>query len=66
MTSGLRIMRSPMRFSKTETAARTAGPMLGEHSRDVLRDYGFGADEIAGLERERAIGPAQEMADVHQ
>jgi len=60
----VRVMRSPMRFSKTDAAARTAGPMLGEHSREVLRDYGFGADEIAGLERERAIGAAQEMADV--
>ena len=60
----VRIMRSPMRFSKTETAARTAGPLLGEHSRDVLRDYGFSDDEISALERERVLSASAPTADV--
>ena len=51
----VRVMRSPMRFSSTKTEARVAGPMLGEHSHDVLRDYGFGDDEIASLERAGVI-----------
>jgi crotonobetainyl-CoA:carnitine CoA-transferase CaiB-like acyl-CoA transferase len=60
----VRVMRSPMRFSSTKTAARTAGPMLGEHSHEVLRDYGFGDDEIAALESERVIAAAEATADV--
>ncbi|MCB1739471.1 MAG: CoA transferase, partial [Gammaproteobacteria bacterium] len=32
-------LRSPMRLSQTPTAAPTAAPLLGEHSRAVLRDW---------------------------
>jgi crotonobetainyl-CoA:carnitine CoA-transferase CaiB-like acyl-CoA transferase len=38
--------------------------MLGEHSHEVLRDYGFADDEIAALESERVIAIAEATADV--
>ena len=51
----VRQVGSPMRFSSTKTVMRAAGPLLGEHSREVLGDYGFSGDEIAELERGGAI-----------
>lgn len=32
-----------------------AAPALGQHSREVLRQYGFGDDEIAGMAEDRVI-----------
>jgi formyl-CoA transferase len=54
----VRQVGSPMRFSSTKTVMRAAGPLLGEHSREVLGDYGFSGDEIAELERGGAIASA--------
>jgi crotonobetainyl-CoA:carnitine CoA-transferase CaiB-like acyl-CoA transferase len=34
---------------------RLASPAVGEHSADVLREAGFGADEIATLMEARVI-----------
>jgi crotonobetainyl-CoA:carnitine CoA-transferase CaiB-like acyl-CoA transferase len=39
----------PTRFSRTPATVRRAAPMLGEHDREVLRDVGFGDDEIDAL-----------------
>jgi len=51
----VRQVGSPMRFSLTKTVMRSAGPLLGEHSREVLGDYGFSEGEILELERDGAI-----------
>jgi len=51
----IRQVGSPMRFSSTPTVMRAAGPLLGGHSHEVLRDYGFSDDEIAELEREHVV-----------
>ncbi|MCE2482099.1 MAG: hypothetical protein J4F33_04270 [Alphaproteobacteria bacterium] len=34
---------------------RKPPPLLGEHNRDVLRDYGFCSDDIAKLESAGAV-----------
>jgi len=42
----------PLQQLRTPVGVRdhsTPAPRLGQHSRDVLADYGFGADEIAAL-----------------
>lgn len=40
----------PVQFSTlTEPAQRTVAPKIGEHSREVLGNYGFSADEIESL-----------------
>ncbi|HEV7649783.1 MAG TPA: CoA transferase [Actinophytocola sp.] len=44
-----RMVAPPLRLSATPARVRRAAPLLGEHSRDVLADAGFGADEIDGL-----------------
>jgi crotonobetainyl-CoA:carnitine CoA-transferase CaiB-like acyl-CoA transferase len=45
----------PVKFSETPGKVRTGAPVYGEHTQEVLRDYGFGDDEIAALEQEGAV-----------
>jgi len=46
----IRTLAQPMRFSATPPDYRSAPPLLGQHSHEVLADAGFSAEEIAGLE----------------
>ncbi len=39
----------PVKFSETPAAVRRPAPLLGQHTREVLAEYGFAADEIAEL-----------------
>src|SRR5882757_9366751 len=45
----------PVKFSATPGKVRRGAPLFGEHTRDVLAEYGFGDDEIAALEQEGAV-----------
>jgi crotonobetainyl-CoA:carnitine CoA-transferase CaiB-like acyl-CoA transferase len=42
-------VRSPMRLSETPTRMVRAGPLLGEHSAEVLSELGYSSDEIGKL-----------------
>ncbi len=49
----------PVKLSRTPGAVRSPGPVLGEHTRDVLAAAGYADDEIAALEDAGAVaGPA--------
>jgi crotonobetainyl-CoA:carnitine CoA-transferase CaiB-like acyl-CoA transferase len=50
----------PIKFSSTPGGVRKAAPLLGEDTRAVLREQGFSAEEIAGLEAEGAVASAPE------
>jgi formyl-CoA transferase len=39
----------PFRLSETPGRIRTTGPRLGEHTEEILGQYGLGTSEIAGL-----------------
>ncbi len=39
----------PVHFSETPAAVTRPAPLLGEHTREVLRDYGYSDGEIDGL-----------------
>ncbi len=49
-----RALGCPIHFSETPTRISRPAPMLGEHTREVLREYGYGDAEIAAL-RERSV-----------
>jgi crotonobetainyl-CoA:carnitine CoA-transferase CaiB-like acyl-CoA transferase len=36
----------PVHFSATPTRVDRAAPLLGQHTRDVLREYGYSKGEI--------------------
>jgi crotonobetainyl-CoA:carnitine CoA-transferase CaiB-like acyl-CoA transferase len=42
-------VRSPMRLSETPTRMVRAGPLLGEHSAEVLAELGYSRDDIGKL-----------------
>ena len=45
----------PVKFSATPGKVRTGAPLYGEHTRDVLHEYGFEDDKINALDVEGAI-----------
>lgn len=44
-----RAMPIPIRFSAADTSIRRSAPLLGEHTRELLGEYGLGEEEIAQL-----------------
>jgi formyl-CoA transferase len=49
----LRLVRAPMRLSRTSSALRSAAPTPGGDTEAVLTELGLSEDEIAALERAR-------------
>ena len=45
----------PIHFSQTPTRVSRPAPLLGEHTREVLREHGFSDAEIASLEAKRVV-----------
>ena len=51
----LRLVASPMKFSATPVQYRRAPPLLGEHTAEVLGEFGLDANEVEALRRALAI-----------
>jgi len=52
----LKMLGIPMKFSDTPASVRSAPPILGQHSNEILRDLlGFDAAHIASLRANRTI-----------
>jgi len=45
----------PVKFSATPAKIRGGAPVYGEHSHEILSEYGFSADEIVSFEEEGAL-----------
>lgn len=55
VTGSSRSIALPIRFSETPRQVTRPSPLLGEHTLEILQEYGFDADEIASLRKEGAI-----------
>jgi crotonobetainyl-CoA:carnitine CoA-transferase CaiB-like acyl-CoA transferase len=52
----IKMLKFPFNFSKTPVASvRNAAPCLGEHTDEVLAEFGYTAEEIGQLRREKVI-----------
>jgi formyl-CoA transferase len=51
----VRQIGSPMHLSRTPTRMDSAGPLLGQHSREVLLEIGCSESEIARLTEEGVV-----------
>jgi crotonobetainyl-CoA:carnitine CoA-transferase CaiB-like acyl-CoA transferase len=49
------ILGPPVHLSRTPTRFERLAPIIGEHTDDVLREYGLGADEIATLRAAKIV-----------
>jgi crotonobetainyl-CoA:carnitine CoA-transferase CaiB-like acyl-CoA transferase len=56
----VKTMGLPIKFSETPGKVRSGAPLYGQHTREVLREYGFDEQEIRQLEEEGAIVAAPE------
>ena len=46
----------PVKYSAASTEIGRGAPLIGEHSREVLAEFGFSAEEIEGLAIDGALG----------
>src|SRR5918993_2530652 len=45
----------PVKFSQTPGKVRSGAPLYGEHTREILAEYGFSSDEIDAFAREGVV-----------
>jgi len=56
------VIGHPVKYSAAATDIRRGAPLIGEHTAEVLAEYGFSADEISALQADGAIGPDEGVA----
>lgn len=55
LTDQLRLVASPMKLSATPVTYRQAPPLLGQHTQEVLGEFGLSPHQIAELQRQEVI-----------
>lgn len=58
----LKVLNSPVKYSRTNPTLRTPPPLLGEHTNEVLADVlGLGEGEITQLRAEKVVGATSDL-----
>ena len=55
MVGRTRMVSTPLRFSAMPGGIRSAAPLLGEHTQEVLGRLGYTAEQIAGLKSQEVV-----------
>jgi CoA:oxalate CoA-transferase len=51
----LKMLGVPIKMKKTPAGPRHPGPLLGQHTKEILTGLGYTASQIAGLEAEGVV-----------
>ena len=51
----VKTLGTPVKFSQTPAGPRSASPMLGQHTREILEEYGYSTSDIASLVEAGAV-----------
>ena len=49
------VVGTPVKFSRMRAGVRRSAPLLGEHTDEILKELGFGKDQITAMRAEKAI-----------
>ncbi len=56
LVDAVRLVASPMKLAATPVTYRRAPPLLGQHTDEVLHEFGFSAEQIAGWRDQGVVG----------
>ncbi|KAF5097001.1 hypothetical protein D0Z03_001504 [Geotrichum reessii] len=51
----IKMVNTPVKYSETQPTIRSAPPLLGQHTDEVIKDLGYSEDEITVLKKEGVI-----------
>ena len=49
------VVGTPVKFSRMRPGVRSPAPLQGQHTDEVLAEWGYSAEEIAGLRAKKVI-----------